>query len=357
MQAQISDRRCGVATLLVRGLRYGAVAVLLAGWVVFSVGIAAAADPTLAVQSVSFNDLGVVNDMVGGPNPFLLVAKPQWSAGTQTGPVAYVSGTQVTVTVTFAITNPPTAATKVFVTGSNATVGDQTMEGTLLPRSPTLTVTGFTFPNAFAASQTQFFNSNFQIAWTYRYLQNGGPTFPAGTSTHTLYVTLAPANPAGTKIYRTSLKLAIPVGGDKTADAVFATTWGSFTAGGTGPANVTNWQSKPLYYYRPPPPRAEVSTQSCVRPTDSLGSPTEVAIANPGLNSFLLLWRSTVLSHRVFTWMQCSVSALWCRTGTPLLPILPIAKIPRACPRLRSPQTTEKWSPVPRTRKRSIVTT
>ena len=230
---------------LVRSWRYRAAA-LLTGWALFSVGVAAAADPTLAVQSVSFNGLDVVNDTVGGPNPFPLVAKPQWSGGTQTGPVAYVSGTRVSVDVTFAITNPPAANTKVFVTGSNSTVGERTGEGTITAGQATLTM-GFPFPNAFAASQTEFFDSNFQIAWTYR-LKNAGAPPSAGTTTHTLYVTLA-APVAGTKIYRTSLKLAIPAGGDRTADSVFDRTWGSFS----GPANVTNWNGNPLYYYRPPP--------------------------------------------------------------------------------------------------------
>jgi len=150
------------------------------------------------------------------------------------------------VEVSFTVNNPPALDTKVFVTGSNATIGTLTREGTLSAGAGTLMMT-FAFPTAFAASRTQFFNNNFQIAWTYR-LKNSGMPPSAGMSTHTLYVTLAAAI-AGTNIYRTSLKLSVPTGGDMTADAVFNTTWGDFA----GPANVKNWNGDNLYYYRPPP--------------------------------------------------------------------------------------------------------
>ena len=212
---------------------------------------AAAAAPTLAVQSVTFKLAGVpgalhiLNDMIG-VTPIAEVTTPQWKAGRaqeDQGPVAYVSGSSVVVNVTFTVTNPPAANTVVFVTGSNATVGEKTVMGTLTAGMATFSST-LTFPNAFAASKTQFFDNNFQIAWSYK-LMNAGAPLSANTSTNTLFVTLATPI-AATKIYRTSLTLAIPPGGDATADAVFDHTWGHFS----GPANATNWQSKALYYYR-----------------------------------------------------------------------------------------------------------
>ena len=278
MKAQINDRRYRMPRLLVRALRYGAIAALLAGWVLFSVGIAAAADPTLAVQSVSFagaGNLTVVNDMLGAPikdgvYQFSNVMPPQWVAGDDKGnaarAVAYVSGTQVNVSkVVFTVTNPPQVNTTVFVTASNATVGTTApVQGTLMANAGTFTLqpaNGLVFPTAFAAMQTQFFdgsgklNPGFQIAWTYK-LKNAGPQQAAGTSTNTLYVTFAAANPASTPIYRTSLKLSIPKGGDTSMDMVFMSTWGSFSTGasfpfGGGPTNVTNADGKPLYYYQP----------------------------------------------------------------------------------------------------------
>ena len=259
MKAQISDRRYGMPRLLVRPLRYGAVAALLTLLALLSVGMAAAADPTLAIESVTFNKgLDVVDDKINGPDPFVLVAKPQWVAGDDKGnaarPVAYVSGTKVTVTVVFAVTNPPSNNTTVFVTGSNDTVGAYTTQDLLIKGQPKLTITNFTFPNYLAPSETQFFNNTFQIAWTYK-LKNAGPPSSAGTSTHILYVTLKAAKPAGTKIYKTSLKLSIPKGGDTTEAMVFNTTWCSFSTGippgcGQGPADVRNWNGDKLYYYK-----------------------------------------------------------------------------------------------------------
>lgn len=69
----------------------------------------------------------------------------------------------------------------------------------------------------------------------------------AGSTSSPVYVTLAqPAGVSVTPIPLTEVKLAIGSGGATTQTTAFQNTWSQFS----GPANVTGWDGRTLYYYK-----------------------------------------------------------------------------------------------------------
>jgi hypothetical protein len=59
-------------------------------------------------------------------------------------------------------------------------------------------------------------------------------------------------DPITTNLYHTVVHLACSKAGATDANTAVANTWSLFSSGGTGPANVKNWDgSRTLYYYQP----------------------------------------------------------------------------------------------------------
>lgn len=71
----------------------------------------------------------------------------------------------------------------------------------------------------------------------------------AGTSSSTVYVTMATPPASLRPLPLTTLGLAVAGGGAASPNAAFQNTWSRFSSNGAGPANVTTWDNRLLYYY------------------------------------------------------------------------------------------------------------
>jgi len=100
--------------------------------------------------------------------------------------------------------------------------------------------------SAMLANYVNFWNP-MQINWTCSI--GGSPAVNVGSSSNKVYVSLMDQT-GGPTLYHTVVHLACSHGNANNHDAAVANTWSLFTTGGTGPANVTTWDGKTLYYYR-----------------------------------------------------------------------------------------------------------
>jgi len=83
-------------------------------------------------------------------------------------------------------------------------------------------------------------------------------------------------------VYRTTLNLALSQDGASDQPSVFWNTWNQFT-NGTGPANISTWEGRKLYYYRndPNPNGIVVGFNGCALDETTL-------LLNEGYNSSIV---------------------------------------------------------------------
>jgi hypothetical protein len=94
-------------------------------------------------------------------------------------------------------------------------------------------------------AQTRLYKP-FTIQW---FNVRNGVDIPLGTSKNDMYVTLAGPT-VGEESFLTEVYLAVATDGAATLDEAFANTWHQFSVNSARPANVTDWNGEPLYYYR-----------------------------------------------------------------------------------------------------------
>jgi hypothetical protein len=157
---------------------------------------------------------------------------PEWLPTTNY-PVCYTRNTTMTVQPQF-IVNPSSYSGGILVKGISSGPQLPTGRGT----SPTLISTG-TFAN-----HVDFLNP-MTIDWQVS-LDNGNTWYDAGTSANKVYVTLN--DPTCPTLFHTVVWLACSKTGATDANTAVANTWSLF--GGSGPANITTWNGKLLYYYK-----------------------------------------------------------------------------------------------------------
>jgi len=161
-------------------------------------------------------------------------------------PVAYVRGSTMQATVSFTLNPiPPSPIPSARIEGAIAGLGKFVANGVLIPAAPPWSV--IVTADTALPSTTNFYNP-MAVAWSLS--ADGTPCAlnctAIGTSSNPVYVTLA--TPTVAPLVSTFLQLAVGNGGASTQAAAFQQTWSQFYTG-TGPANVTTWDGRSLYYY------------------------------------------------------------------------------------------------------------
>jgi hypothetical protein len=198
----------------------------------------------------------VYNDTVNGDTigTAPLSTNPVWQPGVSL-PVAYVMGQTINLQATVTQNPVPLVPSNITITGkggaglSNCTWTGQT----------SLTPT-FTFTCTMTTAVATVYNA---IKWSYT---SSGASGFIGQTTNPVYVTLAPPlqyTAAGYApiVYHTTLNLALSGGQSTDQTTAFQNTWNQFSVpapttanpNATGPANITTWQGRRLYYYRNDP--------------------------------------------------------------------------------------------------------
>lgn len=200
--------------------------------------------PTVTIESISvLKDIPIYKDDIGVVNP-PLIRNPVWTSTGTNEPFAYASTASGMMTVKFKSTVPPPGFGLVVTIQGDCQLGKFEKTGVKLPaKGGDFTVTQIPLP-PFEAGKTNLYQP-LTIKWSYK---SGNKVVPIQTTTHTLYVTLRDRL-SGTKVYLTTLVLAVAGGGADSDQAAFNKTWDKFSAGNGGPENVTNWNDEPLAYY------------------------------------------------------------------------------------------------------------
>ena len=152
--------------------------------------------------------------------------------------------------VTFSLSYPPSQPlANVRVEGSVPGMG--TLAGTMTVLAGTSTATFSVLSDTPLPNGTRIYNP-MNITWKVRPFASTLSCSQtncqsAGSSSSTVYVTMA--TPPVLPLPLTTLGLAVASGGATSASAAFKNTWGRFSQGGIGPANVTTWDARPLSYY------------------------------------------------------------------------------------------------------------
>jgi hypothetical protein len=173
---------------------------------------------------------------------------PHWDASRLAGggtnsPVCYVRSGTFTVTAGFTLTAAGT--TTGIVRGTLSSGG--TVNGAVTLGATSFSVTGL--QNSQTVSNSVNYFNPMTITWALSL--DGGATFlPMGTTSNVVYVTLNAPTPTTMTLFRTVLHFACTGGLATDSTAAFQNTWNLFTAGGTGPKDITTWDGKKLYYYR-----------------------------------------------------------------------------------------------------------
>ncbi len=198
----------------------------------------------LSIKEISvFNDIPVYKDDIGVGNP-PLIKNPVWTSGGRNEPFGYVSTDTPTLTVKFSVKVLPKANNPVTIQG-DCELGTFQKAGVVLPvNGGDLTVDNIQ-PPAFAKPQTAVYKP-LTIKWSYKDANN--QVFPIQNTTHTVYFTFK-GRVAGTKVFLTTLVLAVADGGANSELQAFNNSWAKFSVGNKGPANVTNWNGAVLAYY------------------------------------------------------------------------------------------------------------
>ncbi|RKZ76438.1 MAG: hypothetical protein DRR16_30425 [Candidatus Parabeggiatoa sp. nov. 3] len=210
-------------------------------------------EPELKLVSVEFlNDLDIYKDQIGQA-PFLITGA-EWKDTDSNGKpeinerIGYVSGKTLKIKAEFAIEEKPEEIKTVTITGNARTPQGKTFifqdKGRSLSGDSLITK-AMSANGPLASKRTQFINP-LTIDWTLKYKKDGIPkTKNLGSSKHTLYVTLNKPLEDFYKIYLTLLHLATSNAGASDEVEALKNTWEMFET-----KSITNWDSKPLYYYK-----------------------------------------------------------------------------------------------------------
>jgi hypothetical protein len=162
---------------------------------------------------------------------------PHWTA-TNSSPYLYRRSTLINATATFSV-EPSSFVGSITIAGDGPNALDFTNRTVSV--SGGVAVYPATYSVGALTNHVDFWNQ-MEIDWLYGEGTNS-PSNSAGMSANMVYVSLVA--PAGTR-YHTVVHLACSVGGATNEPTAFTNTWSQLA----GPANVTTWDSKPLYYYR-----------------------------------------------------------------------------------------------------------
>jgi hypothetical protein len=199
----------------------------------------------LTPKEVSFlDDFDVYKDQVGSAPK---IVDPVWKDTNKpdmNDAVGYVQGSTMKVTVKFAVTPVPAGPiSNVTIEGEIPGLGKFRKTGVTIPAAAEVTVSDITADTALPTT-TKFYNP-MTINW--RHMADG-KTCPNctddGPTANKVYVTLAmPTQPS---VYQTTLHLAVSKDGASDKTAAATNSWSLIA----GPANITSWDGRKLYYYR-----------------------------------------------------------------------------------------------------------
>ena len=224
----------------------------------------AAPEVTVAVTLLSFTFTSGVNynrDCAGSSTPITL---PTWPAPTtdssgnllacpQRTDLGYAgdhavlaAGSQMIGYVVFDVSPPPTQATPVVAQGSSSAgsfAGNASVPANSRTSQIPIIVNGPTLP----VSETSFYNP-LSVSWS---IGQGGGVLSLGTSSNPVYVTLGSSVlPSwAAPVMLTYASLAVGNGGANSSSEALANTGAQFSTAGSGPANVTTWDGRKMYYY------------------------------------------------------------------------------------------------------------
>ena len=170
---------------------------------------------------------------------------PHWTK-TNSYPALYVSGSKVRASVGFTVERERFAETVVVKGVASSGSTSFTLWATsTIPANATNWGVTTTADTALASNKVDFFNK-MKIKWSYAAF-NTTDFQPVGTSENQVYVTLR--TPVTTELRHTIAHLACSTPGATDDDTAVANTWAKFSTG-SGPAGVTTWDGKLLYYYK-----------------------------------------------------------------------------------------------------------
>ena len=280
----------------------------------------------LQIKEVTFlSDIDLTRDRNAHYDP---IDDPVWrstNAAADNGEVAYVRNRKIKVSAKFEI-NPPLPSSISGITVEAEIPGLGKVQAT----NQTLSGNSYDFPatesDTALPSETKY---HALMTFNWRATPDGITHYvSAGASANPVYVTLD--NPrsfaklengpggvvVGTRVPVTLLKLGIGAGGATDTASALAKTWASFS----GPANITTWDGRRMYYYK-----AGVGFASCALNYVDLIQ-TNPESGQCGSFAYLLLG-SLAVNNVQANWVEISVSdgdqmlvKNWAFSTTPLFP-------------------------------------
>ena len=216
----------------------------------------------ITLKSFSFsNGVPYSRDCPGAASP---ISAPTWPSPTgvtcpQKSPylgdhAVYASGAVMTGTVNFSVAPAPSQAVPgMYIQGVIPGVGNFTATGVAMAANSTTFSAAVKANAALPSSKTQFYNP-MSVAWSVGQSGNSCSSgcVSLGSSSNPVYVTLAPSivSPKVSPIMLTYVALAVAAGGATTPQTALANTWAKFSTG-SGPANVSTWDGRLMFYYVP----------------------------------------------------------------------------------------------------------
>ena len=227
--------------------------------------------PTLSITQLQYtNSEPVWQDGPGTSDTAM--SKTVWTKSA-TYPSVFVSGNTINATATFSLSSPaPSSLSGVSTTGNVSGLG-QLAGSVNIPAGATSVTANLTGNTAFPSSKTEYY-SGLSVTWYASYSgqkcsSSSAQCLSAGSTSSPVYVTLAaPSGLSESVMPFTAVKLAIGEGGATTQAQAFTNTWQQFA----GPANVTGWDGRPLYYYEQGVPFSGCATNSVDLLTQTNGS-------------------------------------------------------------------------------------
>jgi hypothetical protein len=264
--------------------------------------------PQISITSVQFtNSYGLAVDD-GHTNPPPVIDSTVWRSSCSSppcmNPSAFQQGTMITANVTFALSYAPTSAlTGVRVEGSMGSLGTLSVSDVTIPAGTTTgtvsAVSGTALPTG-----THIYNP-LSIGWSAGFFDSGNlpcsqfTCGAIGTSASTVYVTMATPPVSNLPLPLTTLGLAVASGGATSTQAAFANTWAKFSANGVGPANLTTWDGRPLFYY----PATQYFKSCATSSSDLLNGNDQLGVAcgNGQCGSFKFLMNDALQANGIYT--------------------------------------------------------
>jgi len=200
------------------------------------------------LKEVSFiGDHSILKDGIGKADP---IVDPVWVDDDNDGdpeinnPVAYSRAMPMQIVATFEITPSLNENVLAGVTIEGDGPGSLDFNATDITLTGTEVSIPLTLSEEFLPNETKYFNP-MTIDWKSSF--DGTNFTPAGTSKHQVYVTLADPLTPPQQLFLTALHLAISNDGAQNEIQAVQKTWDLIK----GPANITTWDGRKLFYYKP----------------------------------------------------------------------------------------------------------